>query len=152
MKTWAIFAACFGCTLFVLIIKDGSLAAASAANDALRSTIVENEKKELDCLKTGDMRLFASLIADDAVFVNPRGMAGRAEVVKNTSEVRLNNYSMEDVHFLAISPESGMITYKLTETGSAHGKEFLAQVYASALWVRRDGKWVSLFSQETPAR
>jgi hypothetical protein len=98
------------------------------------------------------MELFSSLIADDAVFVNARGTAGKAEVVKNTSTVRLEEYTMEDVRFARISAESGVIAYKLSEKGSAHGKPFSAQVYASALWVKRDGKWVSLFSQETAAR
>jgi uncharacterized protein DUF4440 len=152
MKAWTILATCLSCTLLGLGIRSEFLGASNDANEALRSAIVENEQRELDCLKTGDMRLFAGLIADDAVFVNPGGMAGKAEVVKNASEVRLKSYSMEDIRFVSISPESGMITYKLTENGVAHGKEFSAQVYASALWVQRDGKWVSLFSQETPAR
>jgi hypothetical protein len=126
--------------------------AASGNEDALQKTIVEQERKELDCLKTGDMELFSSLIADDAVFVNARGTAGKAEVVKNTSEVRLDQFTMEDVRFARVSAESGVIAYKLTERGTAHGKTFSAEVYASALWVKREGKWVSLFSQETAAR
>lgn len=126
--------------------------ATSGNEDSLQKTIVEQERRELDCLKTGNMELFSTLIADDAVFVNARGTAGKAEVVKNTSDVRLEEFTMEDVRFARVSAESGVIAYKLTEKGTAHGKAFSAQVYASALWVKRDGKWVSLFSQETAAR
>ncbi len=59
--------------------------ATSGDEDSLQKTIVEQERKELDCLKTGNMELFSTLIANDAVFVNARGTAGKAEVVKNTS-------------------------------------------------------------------
>jgi hypothetical protein len=51
-----------------------------------------------------------------------------------------------------LSPNSGIVAYKLTQKGSAGGHEFTTTVYASATWVQRNGKWVSVFSQETPAR
>lgn len=41
---------------------------------------------------------------------------------------------------------------KLTETGTSHGRPFTAKVHVSALWGMRDGKWICLYSQETPAR
>jgi hypothetical protein len=59
---------------------------------------------------------------------------------------------MEDIQFVAISPKPGLIAYKINEKGSAHGREFTAKVYASALWTERDGRWVCLFSQETAGR
>jgi hypothetical protein len=61
-------------------------------------------------------------------------------------------YSMEDVRFVSLSSDSGLIGYKLSEKGASHGREFAAQVYVSAVWTKRDGKWISLFSQETPAK
>lgn len=145
----------------VVLFVAGSLIAALGGNapsapaesaDSLRDAILEHEKKELDCLKTGNMDLFASLIADEAVFVNPRGQAGKAQVVKNTSEVHLEEYTIEDVRFVPVSPESGLISYELTQKGTSHGRSFSSRVFASALWVKRGNQWVCLFSQETAAR
>jgi hypothetical protein len=118
----------------------------------MQQQIVSKEREELDSLKTGNMELFASLLADEAVFVDAHGSASKAEVVKNTSDFRLQEYSMEDVRFVPVSETSGLIAYKLTEKGISHGKEFAAQVYVSALWTARGGKWICLFSQETSAR
>jgi ketosteroid isomerase-like protein len=120
--------------------------------DTLRDQIVSQERAELDTLKTGDLKTFASLIAEDAVFVDAHGSAGKAEVVENTSNVRLHDYTMSDVKFVAISADSGVLVYSLTESGTSHGKEFNAKVNVSAVWAKRNDKWVCLFSQETAAR
>jgi len=106
----------------------------------------------LDSLKTGNLAEFAALTADDAVFVDAHGPAGKAEVVKNTSQFRIDDYTIEDVKFVPLSSKSGLIAYKLTETGTSHGKQFSAKVYVSSIWAERKGKWLCLFSQETAAR
>jgi len=59
---------------------------------------------------------------------------------------------MDDVRFVPVSADSGLIVYTLTESGTSHGKEFAAKVNVSALWLKRDGKWLCAFSQETAAR
>jgi ketosteroid isomerase-like protein len=119
---------------------------------SLQVQIVAKERQELDALKSGDPRTFSALIADDAIFVDPRGTAGKEEVVQNITDLKLAEYSMEGVKFLQLSPHSGVIAYKLKQKGSSHGKEFSATVYVSAVWTQRSGKWLCVFSQETPVR
>ena len=118
----------------------------------LMQQILSKEREELDSLKVGNMELFADLLGDEAVFVDARGPASKDEVVKNTSEFRLQEYSMENVRFVPVSDNTGLIVYKLTEKGTSHGKDFAAQVHVSALWTERGGKWVCIFSQETAAK
>jgi len=124
----------------------------ASARDALRDEIIAQERAELDSLKTGDMATFAGFLADDAVFVDDHGPADKPVIVKNTAEFRLKDYTMTDIRFVALSADSGLIAYRISETGSSHGKEFTAKVIVSALWVRRGGKWVCVFSQETAAK
>ena len=123
-----------------------------ADDSSLQQKIVAKEREELDALKTGDHQAFANLLADDAVFLDPHGPGTKAEVVEHTADLRLLEYTMENVKFVPLSAKSGLIAYKLTEKGTSHGKEFTAQAYASAIWTERGGKWLCLFSQETPAR
>jgi len=129
-----------------------TIAAAGFAQQPIRDQIIAKERQELDSLKSGNYEEFASLLADDAVFVDAHGAAGKAEVVKNTVEFRLDEYSMEDLKFVPVSSESGPIAYKITEKGTSHGKQFSAQDYVSALWAKRGSNWACLFSQETSAR
>jgi hypothetical protein len=117
--------------------------------DSMQQQIVAKESEELDALKSGDLNVFASLLADEAVFLNARGPSSKAEVVKHVAEFKLLEYSIDDVRFVPVSKNSGLITYKLTEKGAVHGKEFTDHVYISALWTERGSKWVCLFSQET---
>jgi len=126
--------------------------AARAGGNELREEIVAQERAELDSLKTGDMTAFANFLADDAVFVDAQGAAGKAEVVKNTAGFRLHEYTMTDVRFVALSADSGLIAYRMAETGTSRGKEFAAKVHVSALWLKRGGRWLCVFSQETAAK
>jgi Domain of unknown function (DUF4440) len=119
--------------------------------NSMQDQIVSKEREELDSLKTGDLKVFADLLADDAIFVDTHGTASKPEVVKNVAGFRLTEYSMDDIKFVSVSPNSGLIVYKITEKGLSHGKEFAADVHISALWTQRAGKWICLFSQETSA-
>jgi hypothetical protein len=134
----------------------GLLALAAAIGlakpESLQQQIVAKERQGLDALKVGNYDEFAGLTADDAVFVDSHGPATKAEVMTNTREFRLSDYSMEDVRFEPLSGKSGLIAYKITETGTSHGKSFSAKAYVSSIWAERGGKWVCLFSQETVAR
>jgi ketosteroid isomerase-like protein len=125
---------------------------AQSPKKAFQDEIVAQERAELDSLKTGDMAAFTNFLADDAVFVDSRGSAGKAEVVEHSANVRLHDYSITDVRFVRLSSESGLIVYHLDESGTSHGKEFSAKVLVSALWAKRGGKWVCVFSQETAAK
>jgi len=135
---------------FLVIVHNG--ADAAPPTEPLKERIVAKEREGLDALKTGDLQRFAALTADDAVFVDDHGPATKAEIISHTAEFRLTEYAMDDVRFVPVSRNSGLIAYKITEKGTSHGREFAATVYVSALWAERDGKWVCLFSQETAAR
>ena len=73
-------------------------------------------------------------------------------MLKNVAGFRLSDYSMENVQFVPLSAKSGLISYKISEKGVSHGKEFAAQAYVSSIWVERGNKWLCVFSQETAAR
>jgi ketosteroid isomerase-like protein len=118
----------------------------------LKQQIVSKERQGLDALKTGDLTIFANLTADDAVFVDDHGPAGKAQVLQNTAQFRLTDYTMDNVKFVEVSNNSGVISYELNEKGTSHGNVFSAHVYVSSVWAERAGKWVCLFSQETAAK
>jgi hypothetical protein len=120
--------------------------------DALRDEIVAQERSGLDALKIGDVKAFTDSLADDAVFVDSQGPASKDVVVKNVADFRLREYAMSDIRFVALSADSGLLVYRMAENGTSHGKEFAAKVNVSSIWLRRNGRWVCLFSQETAAK
>jgi hypothetical protein len=80
--------------------------AAPAQQDTPQSKILAKERQGLDCLKTGNLGEFAALTADDAVFVDAHGPVGKAQVLKNTAEFRLDDYTIEDLKFVPLSSKS----------------------------------------------
>lgn len=140
------------CAICAVLLLGGVAVARSAQDDAMQQQALAKEKQELDCLKTGNYQEFAGLIADDAVFMAGRGSAGKAEVVANTHNVRLTDYSMSNIRFVRVSDSAELVLYQLDESGTIRGQAFAEKVNVSALWAKRDGKWVCLFSQETAAR
>jgi|HubBroStandDraft_4_1064222.scaffolds.fasta_scaffold171442_3 hypothetical protein len=131
-------------------IETGAVSAPLA--DGLRGQIVAQERAGLDALKTGDLTVFGASTADDAIFVDAHGPATKAEVMEHTAEFRLHDYTMADIRFIPLSADSGLLIYTSTESGTSHGKDFTARVHVSSLWIKRDGKWLCEFSQETGAR
>lgn len=120
--------------------------------DVYRDEIIAQERAGLDALKSGNLPAFADATSDDAIFVDPHGLAHKPEAVKNVADLRLTDYTMTDLRFVPVSAEGGVISYTLTEKGTSHGNEFSARAYVSSVWVRSAGKWVCVFSQETPAK
>jgi hypothetical protein len=120
--------------------------------EGLQELIMAQERAGLDALKTGDLVAFGNSTAEDAVFVDSQGPASKALVMQHVAGFHLRDYTISDVKFVQLSPDSGLIVYKIVESGDSHGKEFTAKVYVSSIWAKRDGKWQCLFSQETGAR
>jgi hypothetical protein len=119
---------------------------------ALAGQIEGQERNGLDALKRGDLTVFANSTADGAIFIDPHGLASKAEVMKNVSGFKLIDFSMDAVKVIPVSSDTGLIAYTLTEKGTSHGHDFAAKVYVSSLWANRNGVWLCLFSQETSAR
>jgi ketosteroid isomerase-like protein len=134
--------------IFLLV----ALAAGLGHAQGMKDEIVAQERGGLEALKTGDIAVFGDTIAEDAVFVDASGPAGKAQVVKNVAGFRLREFAMSDIRFVPLSADTGLIVYLLDETGSSHGKEFSAKVHVASVWSKNSGKWLCEFSQETTAR
>ena len=124
----------------------------SSSAESLQQLIVAKEREELDALKSGRLDVFANLIADEAIFLNPNGPSPKADVVKHVADFKLLDYSMEDIKFVPVAEKTGLIVYRLTQKAASGSHEFVSTVHISALWTEREGSWVCLFSQETPVR
>jgi ketosteroid isomerase-like protein len=136
----------------ICVARSSTLLDQNASKSSMEQQVVSKEREELEALKSGDSEAFGNLIAEDAVFVNERGAAGKAQLLRDVAGAKLTDYAMDNVEFRRIAANTGLITYKMSEKGISHGNEFAGRVYASAVWTQRGAKWVCLFSQETPAQ
>ena len=82
-------------------------ASRNAGDISLEQQVVAKEREGLDALKSGNVELFGNLTADDAVLVDAHGPATKAQVLKNVAEFTLSDYSMDNLQFVPLSPNSG---------------------------------------------
>jgi hypothetical protein len=126
-------------------------ASSRSGASVLEQQILAHEREGLDAFKTGELEKFAHLTAEEVIMVDASGAAGKSQILKNVVGFSLTDYTIEDVKFVPVARNTGLISYKLTEKGVTHGKDFSARVYVSSLWTQRGDQWLCLFSQETSA-
>ncbi len=119
--------------------------------DVNRDAIVGQERAELEALKSGDMATLGAALTDDALFVDASGILRKPELLKLLGDLKLKDYTMSDVRFVPVSPDNGVVSYTLTESGTRQGHAFSAKLFVSSAWVRNGRQFQCVFSQETVA-
>jgi len=119
--------------------------------DVNRDEIVAQERAELEALKSGDVAKLGAALTDDALFVNSNGILRKPEMLKLLGDVKLKDYTMSDVRLVPVSPDNGVVSYTLTESGTRQGKAFSAKLFVSSAWVRNGRQFQCVFHQETMA-
>ena len=119
--------------------------------DVNRDEIIGQERAELEALKSGDVAAVGAALTDDAVFVDANGILRKPELLKLMGDVKLKDYTMSDVRFVPVSPDNGVVSYTLTESGTRQGQAFSAKVFVSSAWVRNGRQFQCVFRQETVA-
>ena len=100
-------------------------------------------KEDKDFFRTYMAPEFKGLFADGTV-------ADREDFLRNMDDFHLVKYSMGDVSLLRINEHAVMVLYRAGFEGVHKGKKLSQSgVESSSLYVRRDGKWLEIFYQET---
>ena len=103
-----------------------------------------NEKLVWDALKSGNFDAFASYLAADSINIEPDGVYDKSGSVKDVSMMDSSKAELSDWKTLKLDDDASLVTYTVKLPG-------MGTEYHSTIWVRRDGKWLALFHQGTPA-
>ncbi|AXE29898.1 DUF4440 domain-containing protein [Chromobacterium phragmitis] len=97
----------------------------------------------------GDPDADAALLADDFVGVDPSGFANRdGHVAPLRAGPAAAGYRLDQERLAWAAPEAGLLCYRAR--WRQPGGEW-ETMFVSSLWLRRDGRWRNVFSQDTPA-
>ena len=122
-----------------------------SASPALASEILINEKAVWQAAKLRNMRRFAELVADDARMVFTSGVMTKQEYMQAVGKRTITDYLLEN--FQVFMPAEGTVItlYQATVSGTSNGKLFpTTTLRESSVWIKRAGKWVAVWNQETP--
>jgi hypothetical protein len=128
--------------------------AAKGSNADVEQKLTAAEKQLWEAWKNKDMGPFKQHLTDDTVMVDPGGIThGKDKAVdfmtKNPCDVK--SYSLGDMKVDWIDKDTALVTYKAQSDATCGGQKTPESVYAASLWVKKNGKWLGAFHQETAA-
>lgn len=128
--------------------------AKASGNAATEQKLVDMEKSLWEGWKNHDPGAFQKLLSSDSVSVNPMGVSGTEQAVKEigSSDCKVNSYSVEDPKATWVDKVVVLLTYKATQDAVCGSQKVPETVWASSLWVKKGNEWKAAFHQETPAQ
>jgi hypothetical protein len=106
---------------------------------------VVREKQVWDAIKKKDYDRFASFLADDQIEVFGWGVNDKAASVEGVQHADLSKAVLSDFRMAKISEDVSIVTYMIKGGGDIPP----AGARASTTWVKRDGKWLAIYHQDT---
>ncbi len=105
-----------------------------------------------EALVHGDAAADLALLAPDFLGVYPTGFAGRDD---HADQLRcgpsVDSYAIADTRVVDISPTAKLLSYRADFRRPGAGPDSTESMYVSSLWTWSDGRWMNVFSQDTPA-
>lgn len=137
----------------LLFAIPGFSQAAKAKNSDAEQQVVNAEKQLWEGWKNKDFDPFKQNLSADAVMIDMGGIIyGKDKAVdmlsKTPCEVR--SYALSDTKVDWIDRNTALLTYKADSDATCGGQKSPPSVYASSIWVDKNGKWQGVFHQETP--
>jgi uncharacterized protein (TIGR02246 family) len=134
----------------LLVLTASLLIAADAKDDAVKE--VEKAITVLNkAFEKGDAEALKALMTDDHVAITPSaGVETLAQQLKDLPHLKITEYVQGKLTVKLLSKDVALVTYPLTLKGTFKGKPLAEKLQATAVFVRREGKWLEASYQETP--
>ena len=117
------------------------------------ATIERLEKQFWQSMVDKDADKAATMIADDSLVVGPEGAMriGPEEYKRMTEEGQweLDRFELSDVNVVFPNEDTGIIAYKVHQTGTMRGQEMDLNCADSSTWVRDGNDWKCALHTET---
>jgi ketosteroid isomerase-like protein len=102
-------------------------------------------------IQKGDATAFKANIADDAISMDGNGAMPIAEFQKMFAQIKLTSFTIDQSKVMFLNDTAAIHTYRFTGKGSMMGQPMPSPTWSSTTWVKRGGKWVAVFHQESVA-
>jgi hypothetical protein len=115
--------------------------------------MIVKEKAAWETLKKKDYAAFGDMLASDYIEVTDEGVYDKAGIIASVKDFNLTDATFSDWKMLLVDNDAVILTYNTTLKATDKGQEVPPGPYRSAaVWVNRDGKWLSFYYQQTPVK
>ena len=126
-------------------------------DQTVMNAIMASENKIVGTLENNDIDAFAKMLPDDLIDIEGDGIHQKSEWLKTFQEQKDGGHSFaqfrfEDPHLLRLGPDAAIMYSSERWHAVDKGKPSDAHVYTHALYVRRSGRWVPIFYQDSDAQ
>jgi hypothetical protein len=127
-----------------------------AANEpaiTLQGELIQLEKQSWEAWKNHDGKFFESFLSDDHVEVGFGGLTTKAQVVAGVASgvCEVTNYTLDHFELKILGDQAALLTYHEAQETSCQGKAVPSPCWVSSLYLKRDGHWLNVLYQQTPA-
>jgi hypothetical protein len=126
----------------------------SQGNATIEKTLESHEKAGWQAWKDHNAKSVEAWTPDNAIGVADGGVfKGKEQVLKSITDARctVNSFSLSDFSYMWLDKDTVVMTYTGTQDATCDGKKQGGKVFATSIWQKKGGKWLSPFHQETEA-
>jgi ketosteroid isomerase-like protein len=125
--------------------------ATASAQAKLKDLLESKVRAEWEAFKNKDKKGYTDLLADDFVAVETDGEGARNKIHAANELVisPLHNYTLHNFRLITAGPDAAVVTYELTMEFPPKSTVRFLRVWASELWLNREGRWQARYYQET---
>ena len=127
-----------------------SLASQNAAQESIKSIVLENERKIWEGFKARNANAIGALLADDIQVVTVDGRFNKSGFLRVVPQLPdITSYTISNATMISPSKDVAILTY---DSEYVYKEPQLRKHSAiqTTVWVNRGGNWVAVFNQETP--
>ena len=128
--------------------------ATPAEDSELEKTLVALEKASWEAWKNRNASFFSNFLSDDHLEMHTNGVANKAAVLSTvaTPACVVRSYSVDKFRLLRLNADAAVLAYYAEQDCVCNGKPVPSPAWVGSVYVRRDGKWLNVFYQQTPVK
>ncbi len=151
MKTLPIITICSFSLCLSFLPSPGRAAQEDSAK--LKEQLVQLEKQSWKAWKDHDGKFFEGFLSDDHVELGFGGASDKKEVVAGVAsgDCQVRDYSLDSFEMRMLGSEAAILTYHEAQETTCHGKAVPSPCWVSSLYMKREGRWLNVFYQQTQA-
>ena len=137
----------------VALLACAVVAFAAGGDSATEQNLTQTEKSLWEAWKNHDAEPFRKTATDDALDVSTVGIRNTDQLLKDmgSSACTVTIYSLDTATFKWIDKNSVFMVYRASQDATCDGQKVPPVVWATSLWVKKNGSWKNMFHQETAA-
>ncbi|MEM7193045.1 MAG: nuclear transport factor 2 family protein [Pseudomonadota bacterium] len=139
--------------VFAVVLAVIALSLPARADDNLAAMeAIDNIVSQLDeAFETGDADTIKKYMTPDHVSVTPMAAGPQSfeDLIATLPDLKMKQTNLSEPTVVFLGPETAMRTVTAKLEGAFKGKAFDTKVFATAILVKKDGKWLERFYQAT---